>query len=98
MELPRIERADLGPRHADRQGEPMPIIEIEGRTWVLIPCDDWNRAEWRMVLSLVDVAANVTVTGKTIVRKNGCEWLRGKIEFLDDDEPSTFAKCLVRVA
>ena len=38
------------------------------------------------------VAVNVTVTGKSYRRLRGSYWLRCRIEWVGDCEPSTFAK------
>lgn len=37
----------------------------------------------------ISMCVNVTITGRTIQRKAGDNWLRCKIEFVHDGEPST---------
>ena len=37
-----------------------------------------------------EVAVNVTITGRTRIRRQGGYWVRVKIEFVGDGEPSTF--------
>ncbi len=68
----------------------------------LILCDDWHKADLRWEDPVFGfergIACNVTVTGKTIVCQDGRQWLRGRLEWVQDgDEPSTFESVLIRV-
>jgi hypothetical protein len=78
-------------------GKKYPIAEK------LFQCTDWDRAEFRYPNPVSDwresraIACNVKQTGKTIVSYRGAQWLRGKVEWVHDDEPSTFSPCLIRV-
>ncbi len=39
-----------------------------------------------------NVAVNVEVVGRTLQRRSGADWVRVKIEWVGDCEPSTFSK------
>ncbi len=71
-------------------------IEIDDRASggvALDVCDDWAPADYRIrgVLG-THVAVNVYVTGRTIQTKSGSDMIRIAVEFVGDDEPSSFAK------
>ena len=68
----------------------------------VILCDDWDKANLRWEDPAFGfergIACNVVVTGKAIVCQDGCQWLRGRLEWVQDgDEPSTFEPVLIRV-
>jgi hypothetical protein len=87
------------------------IIKLDGKTQTgysriaeaLYPCDDWDRAEFRYPNPIADwrkkhaTACNVKLTGKAIISAEGALWRRGQVEWVQDDEPSTFSGCLVKV-
>lgn len=64
-------------------------------------CTDWDRADLRWEDPIWGfergIACNVVVTGETIIHQGGAMWLRGRIEWVKDDEPSTFETCMIRV-
>lgn len=43
------------------------------------------------------VAINIEITGRTWQRYNGAFWVRAKIEFVGDCEPSTFGKGWIKI-
>lgn len=43
------------------------------------------------------IACNVTVTGKTLQRRDGSLWVRCRVEWVGDCEPSTFSGGWLRV-
>lgn len=57
---------------------------------------DWEMASFRLPTSrnfgITSLATNVVVTGRTWQRREGDYWVRVKIEFVGDGEPSTFSK------
>lgn len=61
----------------------------------LLP-SDWEAAEFRFPCwalgseRVKGVACNVTVTGRTFKVVQGQRWVRCKVEFVGDGEPSTF--------
>lgn len=61
----------------------------------LLPCE-WEAAEFRYPCwalhaeRVKGVACNVTVTGRTFKVVQGHQWIRCKVEFVGDGEPSTF--------
>lgn len=55
---------------------------------------DWPAASFYLPTggSIVkEIAVNVTVTGRTLAMKAGAFWVRCKIEFVGDGEPSQFS-------
>jgi len=45
----------------------------------------------------LEVAVNIHVTGRTVQQRNGAEWVRCKVEWVGDCEPSTFCGGWLRV-
>lgn len=65
----------------------------DGAAFLLEPCDDWDKAEFRVEaggLLATMVAVNVRITGRKVHRNWGAKRIRCKIEFVGDCEPSTF--------
>ena len=80
------------------------IIRFPGPKHICKPvilCDDWDQADLRWEDPAFGfergVACNVTITGKTIISEQGAQWLRAKLEWVKDGEPSEFEPVLVRV-
>jgi hypothetical protein len=79
------------------------IVKLEGKSVAeaLFPCTDWDAAGFRYPNPIPSwrkdraIACNVTVTGKVPSLYNGGWWLRGRIEWVGDGEPSTFGKCWI---
>ncbi len=74
------------------------VIRLDtGRVEKLFPCDDWDRANFRYPNPIQGweeshaIACNVTVTGRTEQRYGGERWVRVSIEWVQDDDPSTFS-------
>lgn len=67
----------------------------------VILCDDWDQANLRWEDPVFGfkrgIACNVTITGKTVVTRNGAQWLRAKLEWVKEDEPNTHESVLVRI-
>lgn len=60
----------------------------------LLP-SDWDKADFYLPTGyqcgITKVAVNIKVTGRTLRRRYGdSQWVRIKIEFVGDGEPSTF--------
>lgn len=54
---------------------------------------DWSPAEFYLPTNqavITALATNVTVTGRTLQRREGDWYVRCRIEFVGDGEPSTF--------
>ena len=55
---------------------------------------DWSEAEFYLLtghcVGIQQVAVNITITGRTLQRFDGDLWVRVKIEFVGDGEPSVF--------
>lgn len=52
---------------------------------------DWTKAQFRVQSQTgLQPAINLTVSGRTVQRRNDTHVVRVKIEFVGDDEPSTF--------
>ena len=68
------------------------MVRLDERSWTesLLPCE-WEAAEFRFP-GKQNMACNVTVTGRTFQRRDGGMWVRCQVEFVNDGEPSTFAK------
>lgn len=71
------------------------VIKPDG--WGLserLQSSDWDRAQFRLPtghqICSLQLAVNVAVTGRTLQRREGDLWVRVKIEFVGDCEPSTF--------
>lgn len=64
---------------------------------------DWSALpEWRVAPPMAaafgySLAVRVDITGRSIVRWGGSRWIRGRMEFCHDGEPSTFAPCWLLV-
>jgi hypothetical protein len=59
---------------------------------------DWDQAEFRLPRPnafpndpIQSLAVNIVITGRTWQRREGDYWLRVRIEFVGDGEPSAFA-------
>jgi hypothetical protein len=66
------------------------LWRIGGR---LMP-SDWEPAQFRLPTGqavVTSVAVNVTVTGRTMQRRQGSLYVRCQVEFVGDGEPSTFS-------
>lgn len=54
----------------------------------------WSEAAFRIPTSrlagITSIAVNVTITGRTLQRREGSLWVRVQIEFVGDGEPSTY--------
>lgn len=72
-------------------------VITDGRSFFapLKDCDDWNGAEFRIESGplAVMLAVGVKVTGRKVRWDHACKEpvVRVKVEFPDEDEPSTFA-------
>jgi hypothetical protein len=61
----------------------------------LLPCE-WDAAEFRYPClalhaeKIKGVACNVEITGRTFKVREGQRWVRCRVEFVGDGEPSTF--------
>lgn len=57
---------------------------------------DWEPARFRLPTQsngpVKSIAVNITVTGRTVRRDNGCYAVRVLIEFVGDCEPSTLVR------
>lgn len=55
---------------------------------------DWNKAQFRLPTGssgpIKSLAVNVTITGRTWQRREGDLWVRVRVEFVGDGEPSVF--------
>lgn len=80
------------------------VVKLDARrvSERLLP-SDWEAAEFRFPCwalhsnKVKGVACNVTVTGRTFKAREGQLWIRCKVEFVGDEEPSTFASGWVLV-
>ncbi len=50
----------------------------------LLPCDDWDAAEFRYPTGVQDLAVNVEITGTRVYRKFDAGWTRIKVTFVGD--------------
>jgi hypothetical protein len=68
------------------------LIYVDGwKFGVRLLESDWEKAQFRIPSQTgCKPAVNITVTGRTVQRKNDTYVARIKIEFVGDDEPSTF--------
>lgn len=65
----------------------------------LLPCDDWDEAEFRFPTSVCDIACNVEVTGrKPIWLGSRGTWIRIKVTFVGDGEPDEVVRGYGRLA
>ena len=56
----------------------------------LMDCDDWDQADFRLEGTIVQVAVNVEVTGRTLQFPFGTQggaWVRAMVTFVGDCEP-----------
>lgn len=62
---------------------------------------EWNMAQFYLPTNsngpVKSLAVNVTITGRTLRRKDDNDCIRVKIEFVGDGEPSTFTKGWLKV-
>lgn len=80
------------------------IVEIVGgRCERLLP-SDWEQAAFRWPHPMHDwresraIAINVEITGRTFqVRSGGNYWVKARVEWVGDGEPSTFSEAWLRV-
>ena len=64
----------------------------------IVIASDWDKADFCLTKSasyagdpIESLAVNVTITGSTWQRRQGDYWIRVKIEFVGDGEPSVFS-------
>lgn len=95
--------AYCGPREPSQKA---PIIavgdafnsETLARARGLFPCRDWDAAEYRYPIALHDLACNLRITGqKWRWRSDGSAWVRGRVTWVGDGEPSTETGCWIRL-
>ena len=59
-----------------------------------LTASDWNMAQFRLPTGsagpIKSLAVNVTITGRTWQRREGDLWVRVRVEFVGDGEPSVF--------
>lgn len=75
------------------------ILKLDGKTVseALFPCTDWDKAEFRYPNPIPAwrksraTACNVKITGRVPQLLTGAWWLRARIEWVGDGEPSTFS-------
>ena len=66
--------------------EPIHPLDAAAEGWSAAP-------QWRMKSpAVVPWAVRVEATGRTVRRWNGAYWVRGKIEFCGDGQPSHFSR------
>lgn len=71
------------------------IIHIDGWQFATrLTASDWDQAAFRIPtgysFGITSLAVNVTVTGRTFQNRQGELWVRVKVEFVGDGEPSSF--------
>jgi len=81
----------------DETVEPKIGSFIKPDGWALgskLEASDWDAAAFRIPLNsagpITSLAVNVIVTGRTWQRRNASYYVRVRIEFVGDGEPSTF--------
>jgi hypothetical protein len=75
------------------------VVKLDARriSEALLPCE-WEAADFRFPCwalrnnGITGVACKVEVTGRTLQRVDGRMGVRCTVEFVNDGEPSTFAK------
>jgi hypothetical protein len=75
------------------------VIKLDARriSEALLPCE-WEAADFRFPCwalrnnGITGVACKVVITGRTFQHFEGRIWVRCEVEFVNDGEPSTFAK------
>jgi hypothetical protein len=86
------------------------VVRIDGRSsaaWErLLPGDDFSDSgypgcDFRLPVRaggpIESVAVNVHITGRTIQWHSGAQWVRIRIEFVGDCEPSTYSSGWLRI-
>lgn len=70
---------------------------IKPENWAFgnnLEASDWDAAAFFLPTNsggpIKRLAVNITITGKTVQRFQGSNWIRVKIESVGDGEPSTF--------
>jgi len=71
------------------------MVKPEGWSWHSeLKGSDWTRAEFYLELNsfgpIREVAVNITVSGRTVQRIEGCDAVRVRIEFVGDGESSQY--------
>lgn len=73
------------------------VENAAGRTEKLLP-SDWDRAAFRFPNPIPGwetkhaIACNVTVTGRTFQWRKGAFYVKARMEWVGDGEPSTFSE------
>ena len=72
---------------------------LEGdRADVLHNCSEWSGCDFRWPNPVPAwrtsraIAVNVSIVGRTLQRRAGCYWVRVRLEWVGDCEPSTFSR------
>ena len=71
------------------------VENAAGRTEKLLP-SDWDRAAFRFPNPIPGweakhaIACNVAITGRTFQRRKGAYYVKARIEWVGDGEPSTY--------
>lgn len=103
IELKIFDRADCGPRHGSRKAIIVSLTEtLTGATGTkatgMLPCDDWDQADYRMPIRFHDVACNIKVTGRTVQYNGVCAWVRIAVTFIGDGEANSVVRGWGRVS
>lgn len=77
------------------------VVPEQWRFGNLLQASDWRRAQFRLPTNsggpISSLAVNISITGRTIQRRQGDNYIRVNIEFVGDGEPSTFASGWMKV-
>lgn len=70
---------------------------IEPENWKIgstLEASDWDAAEFRLPTNsggpIKSIAVNIKITGTTVQRRHGSNWVKVRIESVGDGSPSTF--------
>lgn len=77
------------------------VVRPDGWAWAgRLVRSDWDRADFYLTTNsggpIKELAVRITITGRTIQRREGDYWVRVRIEFVGDGEPSSFTKGWMR--
>jgi hypothetical protein len=89
-----IRLQNLDSRIAPKEPTVGQMIEFDqGAFYELLPCTDWDRAQFRIPVKHLQIAVNVRITGTMVHRTAACyPRIRCEVEFVGDGEPSRFER------
>ena len=67
-------------------------IRLGINTRQLLPCDDWDKAQFRWPALGLEIACNVAITGRTFQRWGDNHWVKVQMIWVGDGQPDQYTE------